>query len=83
MIEHSHIVPNTRNTCHRSLTDFILWLFVNKVHKLVNSEELDLAKLSDKTRPTAKQRAAKKFQRNECTRHLQLLNRAGIILTST
>ena len=50
LIENSHIVPNSCNTYHCSLTNFMLWLFVNKVHKLVNSEELDLEKISDGAR---------------------------------
>ena len=74
-IENSHIVTNTRNTYNCSLTDFILYLYVNLKHKLVSSEELDLAVAQDALRGTPKQRAAKKFIRNECLRQLILMNR--------
>ena len=74
-IENSHIVNTTRNTYNRSLTDFMLYLYVNLVHKLVSIEELDLAAAQDALRRTPKQRAAKKFMRNECLRQLVLMNR--------
>ena len=74
-IENSHIVNTTRNTYNRSLTDFMLYLYVNLEHKLVSSEELDLAAAQDALRGTPKQRAAKKFIRNECLRQLLLMNR--------
>ena len=74
-IENSHIVNNTRNTYNRSLTDFMLYLYVNFEHKLVSTEELDLAAAQDALRGTPKQRAAKKFIRNECLRQLLLMNR--------
>ena len=74
-IENSHIVNTTRNTYNRSLTDFMLYLYVNLVHKLVSIEELDLAAAQDALRRTPKQRAAKKFIRNECLRQLVLMNR--------
>ena len=75
-IENSHIVHNTRNTCNGSLIDFVLYLFVNKEHKLVDSQELELVQIQDATRETAKQRVVKKFIRTKCLRQLQLMNRA-------
>ena len=39
-IEDSHIVSNTRMTYNRTLTDFMIYLFANQNHKLVNIARL-------------------------------------------
>ena len=39
-IEDSHIVSNTQMTYNRTLTDFMIYLFANQNHKLVNIARL-------------------------------------------
>ena len=74
-IEDSHIVSNTRMTYNRTLTDFMIYLFANQNHKLVNIARLRAAKAVDDARGTEKQRTAKKYFRLECVKQLKRMNR--------
>ena len=74
-VEDSHIVTNTRNTYNRSLTDFMIYLFSNSVHKLVDTAPLIEGKAIDDARRTAKQREARRAFRAACTMQLKRMNR--------
>ena len=53
----------------------MIFLFTNKVTKLVNSKSIDDARDMDQQRPTARQRVSKKFLCAKCVSQLKQMNR--------
>ena len=60
-IEDSHIMTITRNSYPCTLTDFMLYLFTNPNHKLVNTVPLTVVKAVDDAKSTTKQQQEAKI----------------------